>query len=74
MWPGFDPDHSRALATIRQLVALRYQTPTKEWPLVFVHEHQLLLVLREWPDGTLTAYATPEHTESSLDPDHPSTT
>ena len=34
MWAGFDPELLRQLATIRQMVALRYRTPTREWPLV----------------------------------------
>ena len=57
MWPGFDPRIWQDLATIRQLVALRHQTPTKEWPLVYVEQHKALLVVREWPDGSVTAYA-----------------
>ncbi len=56
MWAGFDPRMWRDLATFRGLVALRHQTPMKEWPLVYVHEHQTLLVVREWPDGSVTAY------------------
>ena len=56
MWPGFDPNIWRDLATFRGLVALRYQTPTREWPLTYVDEHDALLVLREWPDGSVTAY------------------
>jgi hypothetical protein len=57
MWPGFDPQVVRALATIREMVALQHQTPSREWPLVFVEEHDALLVVREWPDGSITAYA-----------------
>jgi hypothetical protein len=57
MWYGFDPNLWRELANIRQMVALRDQTPTREWPLVFVAEHDALLVIREWPDGAITAYA-----------------
>ena len=57
MWPGFDPQILRALSTIKELVALQHQTPTREWPLVFVDEHEALLVVREWPDGSVTAYA-----------------
>jgi hypothetical protein len=56
MWPGLDPDIGRRLATFREMVALRHQTPTKEWPLVYVEEHDSLLVVREWPDGSVTAY------------------
>ena len=57
MWPGFDPQILRALATMRELVTLQHQTPSREWPLVFVEEHNALLVVREWPDGSVTAYA-----------------
>jgi len=60
MWPGFDPQIVRALAAIREMVALQYQTPSREWPLVFVQEHDALLVVREWPDGSMTAYAAEE--------------
>ena len=55
MW-SFDPDIRRGLATLKQLTARRHQTPVKEWPLVFVQELSMLLVVREWPDGELTAY------------------
>jgi hypothetical protein len=58
MWSGFDPEFRRQLATIRQLVGLRRQTPTREWPLVFIAQHKALLVVREWPDGSITAYTT----------------
>ena len=56
MWPGFDPQIKRDLATIKTLVNLRPQTPTREWPLIFVREHDALLVVREWPGGEITAY------------------
>ena len=56
MWPGFDPQIQRDLATIKALVNLRPQTPTREWPLVFVSEHEAMLVVREWPGGEITAY------------------
>jgi len=57
MWPGFDPQLDRGLAIIREMVALQRQTPTREWPLVHIPEHDALLVVREWPDGSVTAYA-----------------
>ena len=63
MWPGLDPEFVRQLGVIRQLVTLRYQSPTREWPLIFVGEHNALLVIREWPDGSVTAYATSEHSD-----------
>ncbi len=59
MWPGFDPEIARNLRAVRQLVRLSHQTPTREWPLVFVEEHDVLFVIREWPDGTLTALNLP---------------
>ena len=58
MWSGFDPELLRQLATIRQLVALKHQTPTREWPLIYVKQHKAVLVVREWPDGSITAYTT----------------
>jgi hypothetical protein len=61
MWPGLDPELSRQLATIRQLSALSHRTPTREWPLIFVRQRSALLVVREWPDGSITAYLTSEH-------------
>jgi hypothetical protein len=59
MWSGFDPEIARELQTIRQLVRLTYQTPTREWPLVFMEQHAVLFVVREWPDGSITAYTMP---------------
>jgi hypothetical protein len=56
MWPGFDPELRRQLAHLREMVARGRQTPTQEWPLIFLDEQSALLVIREWPDGTLTAY------------------
>ncbi len=59
MWAGFDPELLRQLVTIRQMVALRYQTPTREWPLTIGGLRDALFVVREWPDGSITAYVTP---------------
>ena len=56
MWEGFDAETKRQLASIQEMTVLRSQTPTHEWSLVFVEEHKVLLVVREWPNGTLTAY------------------
>ena len=56
MWSGFDPEFVRQLGVIRQMVTLRYQSPTREWPLIVVEDRDELLVVREWPDGSLTAY------------------
>jgi len=57
MWNLFDPQLRRDFEAFKELVALRHQTPTREWPLVHIAEHDTLFVLREWPDGSLTAYA-----------------
>ena len=63
MWPGFDPILTRELANIRRMVALRHQTPTREWPLLFLQDHGELLVVREWPDGSVTAYIVSAESE-----------
>jgi hypothetical protein len=63
MWSGFDPELWRQLDSIREMVALKHQSPSKEWPLIFVEQHDELLVIREWPNGSLTAYATSEYSE-----------
>jgi len=60
MWNGFDSEFQKQLATVKTLTNLSHQTPTKEWPLTFVEEHDALLVVREWPDGSITAYMTSE--------------
>ena len=52
----WDPELQRQLDFLKQSVQRRRQTPTREWPLVHVAEHESLLVVREWPDGALTAY------------------
>lgn len=57
MWYGLDSDIQRQLAAIKEISARRLQTPTHEWPLIVVEDHDALLVIREWPDGGLTAYA-----------------
>ena len=56
MWSSFDPELFRQLDCIRQMVARSHQTPTREWPLILVDDHDALLVVREWPDGAITAY------------------
>ena len=63
MWFGFDPETQRQLSMIRQMVARTHQTPTREWALIFVDECDQLLVVREWPDGSITAYTTSEYSE-----------
>ena len=73
MWQGFDPEIRRQWATLKELINLRHQTPKKEWPLIFIEEHDALLVVREWPDGSITAYATSEisGTDRRQDGPHP---
>jgi hypothetical protein len=40
-------------------VALQQQTPTREWPLIVEESREELLVVPEWPNGTITAYTMP---------------
>ena len=63
MWSGFDPQVRRDLARIKEMVVLRRQTPTHEWPLHFERAYNELLVIREWPDGSVTAYFTSEYSD-----------
>ena len=56
MWSAFDPQLRRELEQVRRMVSLRHQTPTREWPLIYDERSQELLVVREWPDGTVTSY------------------
>ena len=58
MW-WIDPELRRQLDGVREMVALRNQRPTKEWPLVFVEEFNAWLVVREWVGGKITASAMP---------------
>jgi hypothetical protein len=67
MWHGFNPDVWRDLETVKELFGLTRMKPAREWPLVFVEEHQALLVVREWPNGTITAYTIPGHPDSHSD-------
>ena len=60
MWSGFDADLRQQWAAIREMVALQHRTPTREWPLTYVQEHDALLVIREWPNGSLTSYLMSE--------------
>jgi hypothetical protein len=38
------------------MVSRQHQSPTREWPLIHIVESRALLVVREWPDGSITAY------------------
>ena len=65
MWSGFDPELRRQFENVREMVSLTHQTPTQEWPLVFVTQHNALLVVREWPNGSITAYFTSVNARST---------
>lgn len=58
MW-SLDPEIVRQLQHVRQMVLLQHQTPTREWPLIVEESRDELLVVREWPDGSITAYTVP---------------
>lgn len=60
MWSGFDPDLRQQWKVVREMVVLQRQTPTREWPMVYVEEQDALLVIREWPNGSITGYLMPE--------------
>ena len=66
MWSGLDPELVRQLSTIRQMVALSRQAAAREWPLIFVDQYDALFVVREWPDGSITAYAVSGNPERLL--------
>ena len=65
MWHGFDAHLQRQFETIKELANLTRQTPTKEWPLIFVEEHEALLVVREWPNGEITASTRSEFPDTT---------
>ena len=56
MWFDLDPELRRQLKNLRQMVARQQQTPTREWPMISIEDNHALLVVREWPDGSITAY------------------
>lgn len=58
MW-SLDPEIVRQLERLREMVTLQHQTPTREWPLIVEESREELLVVREWPNGTITAYTMP---------------
>jgi hypothetical protein len=63
MWAGMDPELRKQFDSLRTMVRLSHQRPEKEWPLVFVTEFESLLVIREWPNGEVTAYTASSKTE-----------
>jgi hypothetical protein len=58
MW-SFDPDLWQQLERVREMVSRQHQTPTREWPLIVEESRDELLVVREWPNGSITAYTMP---------------
>jgi hypothetical protein len=64
MWHGFDPQIRRELDNLKQMFRLTSQTPEHEWPLLFEDELDKLLVIREWPDGSVTAYLSSDYSDS----------
>jgi hypothetical protein len=63
MWPGFDPELQRQWQVIKGMVARQQQAPSREWPLHFDVDSDELLVVREWPDGSVTSYTTSEFSD-----------
>jgi hypothetical protein len=58
MW-AMDPEIWRQLERLREMVVLQHQTPTREWPLIVEESRDELLIVREWPNGSITAYTMP---------------
>ena len=56
MWDGPNPNALPQMEWLRAMVARQRQTPTGEWPLLYREEEDQLLVVRTWPDGSVTAY------------------
>ena len=71
MWSGFDPDLRQQWEVMREMASLQRQTPTREWPLVVIEEHDAVLVVREWPTGSITSYTSrlSEHLKRNSPPD-----
>jgi hypothetical protein len=46
------------------MVRLQHQVPTREWPLIVENPDDELLVVREWRDGSVTAYLTSEYSDT----------
>jgi hypothetical protein len=65
MWGGLDPALQKQLQQIREMVKLSHESPTREWPLVFVAEFEALLVVREWAGGNITAYTMSKNTNDA---------
>jgi hypothetical protein len=55
MWYGFDPEILQQLAAIKGQTRRLHSAPVNEWPVHF-KEDNVVLVVREWPNGELTAF------------------
>ena len=55
MWYVLNPDLPREQAKTPEMAALRDQTPTREWLLLFREATDEVFVVREWPNGSITA-------------------
>jgi len=56
MWFDLDPELRRQLKNLRQMVAGQQQTPTREWRMISIEDNHAVLVVRDWRDGSITAY------------------
>ena len=56
MWDGLNPNLLPEFINLRAMIALQRQTPTAEFPLIFMEEHDVMFVVRTWPDGSITCY------------------
>ena len=67
MWYGPNPNAMPEFERLRALVARQRQTPTSEWPLIYLEDEDMLLVVRTWPDGSITAYTVDGSTLDDAD-------
>ena len=56
MWDGLNPNLLPEFVHLRAMIALQRQTPTAEFPLIYIDEQNVLFVVRTWPDGSITCY------------------
>ena len=50
-----EPEHVAGLSAPSRHARATVADADVEWPLVYIEEHHALLVVREWPDGSVTA-------------------
>ena len=58
MWLNMNPNCWPELRQIREAVARQHQVPTQECAVTYIKKYKAALVVREWPDGSLTANLT----------------